>query len=72
MIKNDIELDAQIKCLEAKMTQQQLGERYYIDVRKKRRKTEYLKMRSFDGRKSLPEMQNTYECPQVYENILPN
>ena len=26
MIKNDIEIDTKIKCLEAKMTQQQLGE----------------------------------------------
>lgn len=26
MIKNDIEIDIKIKCLEAKMTQQQLGE----------------------------------------------
>ena len=26
MIKNDIEIDNKIKCLEAKMTQQQLGE----------------------------------------------
>lgn len=26
MIRNDIEIDTKIKCLEAKMTQQQLGE----------------------------------------------
>lgn len=26
MVKNDIEIDTKIKCLEAKMTQQQLGE----------------------------------------------
>ena len=26
MIKNDIEIDTKVKCLEAKMTQQQLGE----------------------------------------------
>ena len=26
MVKNDIELDTKVKCLEAKMTQQQLGE----------------------------------------------
>ncbi len=26
MIRNDIELDTKVKCLEAKMTQQQLGE----------------------------------------------
>ena len=26
MIKNDIEFDTKVKCLEAKMTQQQLGE----------------------------------------------
>lgn len=26
MVKNDIEIDTQIKCIEAKMTQQQLGE----------------------------------------------
>lgn len=26
MIKNDIEIDTKIKCLEAKMTQQQLGD----------------------------------------------
>ena len=26
MVRNDIEIDTKIKCLEAKMTQQQLGE----------------------------------------------
>ena len=26
MVKNDIEIDTKVKCLEAKMTQQQLGE----------------------------------------------
>ena len=42
MVRNDIEIDTKIKCLEAKMTQQQLGEaigttgQYVIRIIKKR------------------------------------